>query len=116
MGIEEVKIYLQVLQTGSSIVILGFILYYYFKRTSTKEDKIDDVTAQREKKLFDYIDKLILTLGENAIKNEEQNQKILERLEYQSSQLTKLIEKIDGNQFCPLMKNQKFPKGDNVNG
>ncbi|MEZ7891171.1 MAG: hypothetical protein QMC67_05450 [Candidatus Wallbacteria bacterium] len=114
---EEFKMTLQVLQTGSSIVILGIVLYHYFKRTTSKEDKNDDVSAKRETKLFDYIDKLITTLGENAIKNEEQNQKILERLEYQSSQLTSLIEKINSNQFCPLMKNQKLqPKGDNVNG
>lgn len=118
---EEVKFYLSIIQTGSAVVVLAIVLYVFFNFYIKKDEKNDTAIMERENKLFErYYESNKLHFDElkaRDLQNQNFIKNLLEKMDLYSHRLTQLVEKIETNQFCPLMnvKNQKMKHkgGDN---
>jgi len=118
---EEMKFYMSMIQTGSAIAILGIVLYVFFNFYRNKDEKNDTAIKDRENKLLDKYYESNLRFFEELKARDLHSQEfilaLLEKMDLYNERLSKLIEKIETNQFCPLMniKNQKKNQkgGDN---
>lgn len=120
---EEVKLYLSIIQTGSAVAVLGIVLFVFFNFYQKKDEKNDVCVKERENKLLDrYYEsnkQFFDELKARDIQSQEFILALLEKMDLYNERLSKLIEKIETNQFCPLMniknqkKNQNQKGGDN---
>lgn len=117
---EEVKFYLSVIQTGSAVVVLAIVLYVFFNFYIKKDEKNDTAIMERENKLFErYYESNKLHFDElkaRDLQNQNFIKNLLEKMDLYSHRLTQLVEKIESNQFCPLMNAKKMKQqkgGDN---
>ncbi len=119
---EEVKFYLSIIQTGSAVVVLAIVLYVFFNFYIKKDEKNDTAIMERENKLFErYYESNKLHFDElkaRDLQNQNFIKNLLEKMDLYSYRLTQLVEKIETNQFCPLMniKNQKKNQNQNQKG
>lgn len=87
---------------------IGWIILIIYHRSCVDNNK-DQLNAQtkREEKNLEFLQKMWQS-------NADSVKALLERIDFQSSQLTKIVEKIENNLWCPFIKNQtKESKGNN---
>ncbi len=74
-----------------------FAIWYLYHKSQVRQQK--ETFESNQKETRNLVDKLF-ALTESC----------LETIQYNANMMARLVEKVDGNQFCPVIKNQEGKK------